>query len=42
MPVPGAALAYYYLLTTAATVDALVRYIRSGSPATWAKTEGTR
>jgi cellulose synthase/poly-beta-1,6-N-acetylglucosamine synthase-like glycosyltransferase len=42
LAVPGAALAYYYLLTTAATVDALVRYLRAGSPATWAKTEGTR
>jgi glycosyltransferase involved in cell wall biosynthesis len=42
LPVPGAALAYYYLLTTAATVDALVRYLRSGSPATWEKAEGTR
>jgi cellulose synthase/poly-beta-1,6-N-acetylglucosamine synthase-like glycosyltransferase len=40
--VPGAGLAYYYLLTTAATVEALVRYVREGSPATWAKTEGTR
>ena len=42
LPIPGAALAYYYLLTTAATVDALVRYLRSGSPATWEKAEGTR
>jgi cellulose synthase/poly-beta-1,6-N-acetylglucosamine synthase-like glycosyltransferase len=42
LAVPGAALAYYYLLTTAATVDALLRYLRAGSPATWAKTEGTR
>jgi hypothetical protein len=40
--VPGAGLAYYYLLTTAATVEAFVRYVREGSPATWAKTEGTR
>ena len=40
--VPGAALAYYYLLTTAATVEALVAYLRQGSPATWAKAEGTR
>jgi cellulose synthase/poly-beta-1,6-N-acetylglucosamine synthase-like glycosyltransferase len=40
--VPGGALAYYYLLTTAATVEALFRYVRAGSPATWAKTEGTR
>ena len=39
---PGAAIAYYYLLTTAATVEALVRYLRGGSPATWAKAEGTR
>jgi cellulose synthase/poly-beta-1,6-N-acetylglucosamine synthase-like glycosyltransferase len=40
--VPGAGLAYYYLLTTAATVEALVRYLQQGSPATWEKTEGTR
>jgi glycosyltransferase involved in cell wall biosynthesis len=39
---PGAALAYYYVLTTAATVEALVRYLREGSPATWRKAEGTR
>ena len=42
LPIPGAGLAYYYLLTTAATVDALVRYLREGSPATWGKAEGTR
>jgi cellulose synthase/poly-beta-1,6-N-acetylglucosamine synthase-like glycosyltransferase len=42
MDVPGASLAYYYFLTTAATVDALVRYVRGGSPATWSKAEGTR
>jgi glycosyltransferase involved in cell wall biosynthesis len=29
--VPGAGLSYYYLLTTAATVEALVRYLREGS-----------
>jgi len=40
--VPGAGLAYYYLLTTAATTEALVRYLRKGSPATWEKAEGTR
>jgi len=40
--VPGAGLAYYYLLTTTATVEALVRYLRQGSPATWGKAEGTR
>jgi cellulose synthase/poly-beta-1,6-N-acetylglucosamine synthase-like glycosyltransferase len=42
LPVPGASLAYYYALTTAATVEALVRYLRQGSPATWEKVEGTR
>jgi cellulose synthase/poly-beta-1,6-N-acetylglucosamine synthase-like glycosyltransferase len=42
IPVPGARLAYYYLLTTAATVEALVRYLREGSPATWSKAAGTR
>ena len=40
--VPGAGIAYYYVSTTAATVDALVRYVRGGSLATWAKAEGTR
>ena len=40
--VPGAALAYYYTLVTAATVVALVNYARSGVPAVWAKAEGTR
>jgi hypothetical protein len=40
--VPGAGLAYYYLLTTGATVESLVRYLREGSPATWGKAEGTR
>lgn len=40
--VPGSGIAYYYLLTTAATVDSLVRYVHEGSPATWAKAEGTR
>jgi hypothetical protein len=42
LQVPGAALAYYYLLTTAATVEALARYLREGAPATWTKVEGTR
>ena len=41
-PVPGAALAYYYLLMTWATVAALARYLQSGSPAMWEKAEGTR
>ena len=42
MRAPGAGLAYYYVLTTAATLEALVRYLDEGSPATWSKAEGTR
>ena len=42
LPVPGAGIAYYYASTTAATVEALVRYLRGGSLATWGKAEGTR
>ena len=41
-PLPGAALAYYYVLVTAATVVALARYLRSGIPGTWERAEGTR
>jgi len=40
--VPGASLAYYYGLVTAATVVALVRYLREGVPVVWEKAEGTR
>ncbi|HYY04179.1 MAG TPA: glycosyltransferase family 2 protein [Gaiellaceae bacterium] len=40
--VPGAALAYYYLLVTLATLSGLVRYLRSGAPVVWEKVEGTR
>jgi cellulose synthase/poly-beta-1,6-N-acetylglucosamine synthase-like glycosyltransferase len=42
LQVPGAALAYYYVLVTWATVQALGRYLRSGVPAVWEKAEGTR
>ncbi len=42
LPIPGAALAYYYVLVTSATVTALVRYLRFGVPAVWEKAEGTR
>jgi glycosyltransferase involved in cell wall biosynthesis len=42
LPVPGAALAYYYLLMTWATVVALGRYLRQGAPLMWEKAEGTR
>lgn len=40
--VPGAALAYYYLLVTVATLAGLVRYLRLGVPVVWEKAEGTR
>jgi glycosyltransferase involved in cell wall biosynthesis len=42
LPVPGAALAYYYFLVTWATVAALFRYARFGVPPVWEKVEGTR
>ena len=42
LPIPGAALAYYYFLVTAATVTGLVRFLRFGVPVVWEKTEGTR
>ena len=40
--IPGAALAWYYTLVTAATVVALANYLREGVPATWEQPEGTR
>jgi glycosyltransferase involved in cell wall biosynthesis len=40
--VPGAALAYYYVLVTWATVASLAGYLRHGVPAVWEKAEGTR
>jgi glycosyltransferase involved in cell wall biosynthesis len=42
VPVPGAAVAYYYVLVTWATVAALFRYVRFGVPPVWEKVEGTR
>ena len=42
LPIPGAGLAYYYFLVTAATVTGLVRYLRSGVPVVWEQIEGTR
>ena len=42
LPIPGARLAYYYFVVTQATVAALVRYLRSGTPQTWDKAKGTR
>jgi hypothetical protein len=41
LPLPGAALAYYYFLVTLATVVGLVSYLRFGVPAVWEKA-GTR
>ena len=42
LPLPGAALAWYYLLVTAATVSGLLRLLRTGVPTVWDKAEGTR
>jgi cellulose synthase/poly-beta-1,6-N-acetylglucosamine synthase-like glycosyltransferase len=42
LPVPGAGIAYYYVLVTWATVAALFRYARFGVPPVWEKVEGTR
>ena len=38
----GVGIARYYVLVTWATVISLVRYLRFGVPAVWAKAEGTR
>jgi cellulose synthase/poly-beta-1,6-N-acetylglucosamine synthase-like glycosyltransferase len=42
LPVRGAGVAYYYVLVSWATIEALVRYLRSGVPLVWEKAEGTR
>jgi cellulose synthase/poly-beta-1,6-N-acetylglucosamine synthase-like glycosyltransferase len=42
LSLPGAGLAYYYLLVTLATLAGLVRYLRVGVPVVWGKAEGTR
>jgi len=42
LPIPGASIAYYYFLVTAATVTGLVRLLRFGVPVMWEKVEGTR
>ncbi len=41
-PIPGAAIAYYYLLVTWATLVGLARYVHGGIPGTWERAEGTR
>jgi hypothetical protein len=42
LPVPGAALAYYYVLVSWSTIASLADYLRSGVPPVWDKAEGTR
>lgn len=42
LPIPGAGLAYYYLLVTWATLAGLARYVRFGPPLLWERVEGTR
>jgi cellulose synthase/poly-beta-1,6-N-acetylglucosamine synthase-like glycosyltransferase len=42
LPVPGAGLAYYYLVVTWATLAGLARYLRFGPPLLWERIEGTR
>ncbi len=42
LKIPGASLAYYYVLVTAATMLGLKRYMRSGTPVMWDKAKGTR
>jgi cellulose synthase/poly-beta-1,6-N-acetylglucosamine synthase-like glycosyltransferase len=42
LPIPGAGLAYYYLLVTWATLAGLARYVRFGPPLLWERIEGTR
>ncbi len=40
--VPGAGIAYYYLLVTVATLVGNYRFLRFGTPTVWEKAEGTR
>jgi len=40
--IPGAGLAYYYLVVTWATLAGLARYVRFGPPLLWERIEGTR
>ena len=42
VPIPGAGLAYYYLVVTWATLAGLARYVRFGPPLLWERIEGTR
>ncbi|MGA9762359.1 MAG: glycosyltransferase family 2 protein [Gaiellaceae bacterium] len=40
--IPGAGIAYYYLLVTVATLIGNYRFLRFGTPTVWEKAEGTR
>jgi len=40
--IPGAGIAYYYLLVTLATLVGNYRFLRFGTPTVWGKAEGTR
>jgi glycosyltransferase involved in cell wall biosynthesis len=42
LPLPGAAIAYHYLVLTSATVPGLVRALRGDVPSVWDKAAGTR
>jgi cellulose synthase/poly-beta-1,6-N-acetylglucosamine synthase-like glycosyltransferase len=42
VPIPGAAIAYYYLTVTGATAAGLVRCLRGDVPAVWDQAAGTR
>jgi hypothetical protein len=42
VPLPGAAIAYHYLVITSATVAGLVRCLQGNVPAVWDKASGTR
>lgn len=42
LPLPGASIAYYYLVVSAATIAGLARCLRGGVPIVWDKAAGTR
>ena len=42
LPLPGALLAWHYLLLTSATLAGLARALRGDAPVVWEKAEGTR
>ena len=42
LPLPGASIAYYYLVVTSATVAGLARCLQGAVPAVWDKAAGTR